>query len=362
MAGNLKVVALISALALGTAAVFCDDARAFEIGGLGRSQAPGLMVGVGAANPPPGLYMFNQLFTYQSNAVGPGANYIKQNFNGNRDIPVNASVGIAGLCWVPGWTFLGATYDAVIAQPFVTADFGSPFNFQNAGMHNTFVAPVELSWRFADSGFFAKAGLGLWVPDGTQTGTGYAGGFAPLLGPAGVNTAPRGLANGLGNWGNPYWTIQPSFVVSYIKDGWNLTANTFLEINTANTVTNYTSGDVLHFEFAATKSFGNWTIGPVGYYVGQVTDDKSSSFYNYAIGSQRYNVWAAGGLVGYNFGPVQLNVWVIDEFSANASGGTMFGPGVDSAYITKGTAAFAQLSYRLWAPDAPTAQPRLYRK
>jgi len=92
-----------------------------------------------------------------------------------------------------------------------------------------------------------------------------------------------------------------------------------------------------------------------------VTDDKSSSFYNGAVGSQRCNVWAPGGLVGYNFGPVQLNVWAVDEFSANAKGGTMFGPGVDSAYITKGWSAFAQLSYRLWAPDAPaTTAPKLY--
>jgi hypothetical protein len=306
--------------------------------------------------------MFDQVFTYQSQAVGPGADFIKKNLNNGQNTSVNAAVGAAGLFWVPGWTFLGATYDAVIAQPFIMADFGSPFNFSNAGAHNTFVAPIELSWKLGDSGFFVKSGLGLWVPTGTQTGTGFPGGFAGLLGPAGANTAPKGLANGLGNWGNPYWTIQPSLAVSYIKDGWSLTANSFLEINTANTVTNYTSGDVLHVELTATKTIGNWSIGPVGYYIGQITDDKSSSFYNGAIGSNRYNVWAAGGLVSYNFGPATLNVWVVDEFSANASGGTMFGPGVDSAFVTKGYSAFASLSYRLWAPDAPATAPKLYHK
>ena len=57
------------------------------------------------------------------------------------------------------------------------------------------------------------------------------------------------------------------------------------------------------------------------------------------------------------------NVWVVDEFAANAKGGTMFGADVDSAYITKGFTAFAQLSYRLWAPDSPAATPsKLYHK
>jgi hypothetical protein len=364
MIGKLKI-AIGAVLGFNVALALGNVAWAVEVGGLGRSHPPGLVVSAGAASPPPGLYMFDQVFTYQSKVVGPGADFIKQNLNGGKDISVNAAAGAAGLFWVPGWTFLGATYDAVIAQPVAMADFGSPLNFQDSGVHNTFVAPIELSWKLGDSGFFVKSGLGIWTPTGTQNGTGYGGGLAPLLGPAGVNTAPRGLANGLGNWGNPYWTFQPSVTLSYIKDGWNLTAITFLEINTANTVTDYTSGDVLHLELSATKAFGNWTIGPVGYYIGQVTDDKSSSFYNWNVGSQRYNVWAAGALVGYNFGPVQLNVWVLDEFSANAKGGTMFGPGVDSAYITKGTSAFAQLSYRLWAPDAPaapTTQPKLYRK
>jgi hypothetical protein len=143
------------------------------------------------------------------------------------------------------------------------------------------------------------------------------------------------------------------FNPTWFNDGWNLTANMFEEINTRNTVTGYTSGDVLHAEFTAVKTIGKWTIGPVAYYIGQVTDDQSSEFYGGAINVNRYNIWAAGGLVGYNFGPVQLNVWAFDQISANASGGTAGGPGVDSAIITKGWSAFASLSFRCWAPDGP---------
>ena len=105
--------------------------------------------------------------------------------------------------------------------------------------------PIE---QLGDCGFFVKAGFGMYVPDGTKTGV-----------------------NGLGNAGNPWWTFQPELIVSYLKDGWNLTAFTYEEFNTENTVTHYKSGDVIHAEFTAAKSIGNWTIGPVAYYVGQVS-------------------------------------------------------------------------------------------
>jgi len=248
-------------------------------------------------------------------------------------------MALQGFLWVPGWSFLGATYDAVAALPFVSASVGSPYNLAPAGMHNAFFAN-ELSWRLGDSGFFVKAGLGMYVPTGTQQGP-----------------------SGLGNVGNPWWTFQPNIVVSYLKDGWNLTANVFDEINTANTLTNYRSGDILHAEFTATKTIGSWTIGPVAYYAGQITSDRSSAFYGGAINVNRYDIWAAGGMVGYNFGPVSVSVWGTQELSSTASGGTAGPPGFDSAAITKRFSVFAQLNYRIWAPDAPAAPvtPRFHK-
>jgi hypothetical protein len=80
------------------------------------------------------------------------------------------------------------------------------------------------------------------------------------------------------------------------------------------------------------------------------------------INVNRYNIWAVGGSLGYNFGPAQLTVWALDEVSANVSGGSpQLPPG---PIITKGFSAFAQLSYRLWAPDAPVAAPKapMYHK
>jgi hypothetical protein len=134
----------------------------------------------------------------------------------------------------------------------------------------------------------------------------------------------------------------------------------FDEINTANARTEYRSGDILHAEFTATKTIGKWTFGPVAYYAGQITNDRSSPFYGGAINVNRYNLWAAGALVGYDFGPVSLTVWGTQELSANASGGTAGPPGIDTASITKGFSVLGQINYRIWAPDqpAPRTVPR----
>jgi hypothetical protein len=317
---QLAVGVVAAALAIGAS----QTAQAYETGYFGWQQKPGITLGGGtAAEPPPGLYMFDQFFNYQAKIVGSGA----PNVGGNATT-ARGTVGITGFIYSPGWTFLGASYDAVIVQPWVSAEVGGPVNINPSGIHNTLIIPGELSWKLGDSGVFIKAALGVYVPDGTVNGI-----------------------NGNGNVGNPWWTFQPNLVFSYLKDGWNLTANFYDEINTRNTVTKYRTGDIFHAEFTATKRIGQWTIGPVGYFVGQITDDQSSAFYRGAISSNRYALWAAGGLVGYDFGPVALNVWATDEFSASVSGGT---PGLAlSNTITKGYSVFGQLSYRLWGPEGP---------
>jgi hypothetical protein len=310
-------------------------ATAYEAGSPGAQVFPGVAIGGTTAGAPgPGVYMFDQAFTYQAKLVGPGA----PNVGGSPTV-VNISSAGVGFLWVPGWSFLGATYDAVIVQPIASADIGSPVNSMKAGFHNTFLVPIELSWKLGDSGFFVKTGLGLGVPDGS------------IYGPT-----------GLGNVGNPWWTFRPELIVSYLKDGWNLTAAVYDEINTKNSITGYTSGNVIDAEFAATKQFGKWTVGPVGYYVEQVGNDTSSAFYKFAVNANRFNVHAAGGLVGYNFGAAQFTVWGVKEFSNTASGSTLVG-GLDKAAITEGFKFYASLSYRLWAPDdpAPSKRPQFYK-
>ena len=72
----------------------------------------------------------------------------------------------------------------------------------------------------------------------------------------------------------------------------------------------------------------------MAYCASQVTNDTSSAFYGNAINANRYDVWAVGGLVAYDFGPVQLNVRALNEVPSKTSGGTPVA-GTDSATVNR---------------------------
>ena len=330
--------------AAGLTAFAFSPANAYEAGYPGWASKPGVLIGASAGVPPPGIYMFNQVFTYQSNLVGPLTNVIGTHTG------VQAAVDVQGFLFVPGWTFLGATYDAVVVQPFLMASVGGPLNLnpgfpsQLAGAHNTYIAPIELSWKLGTSGFVVKTGLGIYTPDGT------------VQGPTGLN-----------NVGNPWWTFQPELIISYLAGGWNLSAALYTEFNTRNTVDDYTTGDIFHADFTFTKTIGKWTIGPVAYYVGQVSNDNCSSVKCLGINpagtlgnAQRFNLFAVGGLVEYNFGPASLSVWATQEVIGNAKNSAV-PAAADVSTITQGATVFATLSYRLWAPDEPAKAPMIHK-
>jgi hypothetical protein len=80
------------------------------------------------------------------------------------------------------------------------------------------------------------------------------------------------------------------------------------------------------------------------------------------LNPQRFNVWAVGGLVGYNFGPAALTVWATQEVSAKASNPAALATlGFDPSLTKEGFTVFATLSYRLWGPEE-AAKPAMYHK
>jgi hypothetical protein len=339
--------------AAGLAALACSPANAIEGGVVPQTKA-GLLIGSSAGVPPPGIYMFNQVFTYQANIVGPATTTLRIGTHNS----YQAAVDVQGFLFVPGWTFLGATYDAVVVQPFVMTGVGNPVGANPAllgaagnvysGAHNTYVVPVELSWKLGTSGLLVKTGLGIYTPDGTVTG-----------------------AAGTGNTGSPFWTFQPELIISYLAGGWNLSAALYEEFNTKNTVDNYTSGNIFHADFTFTKTIGKWTFGPVAYYEAQVTDDKcpvgvctAINPLGTAANAQRFHVFAVGGLVEYNFGPASFSVWATQDVLAKASNvnpttTALFGG--DTSFTARGMTVLGTLSYRLWAPEEP-AKPGLIHK
>ncbi|SMG60090.1 SphA family protein [Paraburkholderia susongensis] len=289
------------------------SSHAYEPGYPGWSMPPGATLNLTAAPAPvPGLYGSAMLYIQQSNTTGPGAT--------KQSTSINVNTVVGSLMWSPGWTFLGATYEGFIVQPFTMNAAGAPLNTSHSGVHNTVISPVQLSWNLGNTGVYVKAGMAVVVPDGT------------IEGPSGLTSI-----------GNPWWIIQPNLSVSYLRNGWSLTANMSTEFNTANTYTGYRTGDIMHADFAATKALGKWKIGPVVTYVGQISNDTSSAYYHNAIITGRYNLLAVGGLASYDFGPVKLSLWATRDVLGTATGG---GTGTDSATITKGYHVFANVSFK----------------
>ena len=302
------------AAALG-ALVLTQASYAYEPGYPGWALPPGTLIGVPAGSPATGLYSANQLFAFPARQVGPGGTSPSRT-------SVHTTSYATSLLWAPGWTVLGGTYDALIVQPFTIADAGAPINVQKSGLHNTVIVPIELSYKLGDSGMYVKPTFAMSVPDGTISG-----------------------ANGLGSIGNPWWVFQPGVVVSYLKNGWKLSANLSEELNTKSAKTDYRTGNILHLELTGTHAFGSWTIGPVASYIGQVTNDNSSAYYHNTVGTNRYDIYSVGALVGYNFGPAALDFWATKDTSATASNNGS--APVDKAVVPSGLKLFARLTFKI---------------
>jgi hypothetical protein len=232
-------------------------------------------------------------------------------------------------------------------QPFVQVNLSSPANVNVEGVFNTYIVPIELSWtKIGGTGFAVKTGLGIYLPDGTTQGI-----------------------TGTGNVGAPYWTFQPELALSWLSGGWNLTAFIYDEINTANTRTNYTTGDIFHVDWTATYTIGKWTLGPVGYFYAQVSDDKCpigvcTAFHPLGTltNTSRFQVVGIGGLLEYNFGPATASVWVTQDVYAKASNSAAVAAGLpDGSLISRGLTVFGTLSYALWNPPAPPAAPMFHK-
>jgi hypothetical protein len=121
-------------------------------------------------------------------------------------------------------------------------------------------------------------------------------------------------------------SINQRFALSYTGGGWNLTANLIYGIELspftnrpqnapcpAPLTANGCNADFANLDLTATKKFGNWELGPVAF--GSM--DVSSPISTY----QRASQFAAGGLVGYDFGVLRLQAYLTrDVYVHNYSG------------------------------------------
>lgn len=274
----------VGAMLAGTLIVAAPGANAEE--GL-TPYMPGVSVGSAAgALPPPGTYFAND------NVYVVGG--VRNNSGGNVPVNVWLDVDIPSVLWVPNVQILGATYAIALVQPYVfkgvdATGAGGRATISN-GAFNTIVSPLNLSWNL-NNGFFIGTGLGIYVPDGYIVHQ-----------PAG-----SGQVNGQPNIANDFWTFEPGVAISYLKDGWNLTAHAVLDLSTVDSATNYQSGDIFYLDLTAAKSVGKWTFGAGGNFTQQFTKDTvNGAVTGNGTGNEVQHV-LLGPLVSYEFGPVSVS-------------------------------------------------------
>ncbi|MGP0092523.1 MAG: hypothetical protein ACLPKB_21670 [Xanthobacteraceae bacterium] len=336
----------------------------------------GSTIGLTAAAPKPGLY-FSDTTVLLPQSKGYG-----------QDSPATTNTFANGvtILWSSGLTFLGGNYAPSVNQAYYQANafttmandggFPSFVTARNGAtlfdeIHNTYIDPINFQWNLG-SGLFASAGMGVYLPDGST----YLGSLNP-----------------------DFLSFQPHAVISYLANGWNLTANANYIINTPSagkfgvfqfysgattgaTTTapligsalgtalqgagyGYLSGQILDVDWTATRTFGKWEFGPVGYFKTQTTLDqpgggfvcngpgvaynglasnslqKLASIYGNGLVCGYDRGMGIGALLGYDFGPVAMKLW-----------GTVPVRGVlgDTDQYS-GPSLFLRMSFKLWDPE-----------
>jgi hypothetical protein len=120
-------------------------------------------------------------------------------------------------------------------------------------------------------------------------------------------------------------SLNQRFGLSYTANEWNLTSNVIWGINFDQTTRDPQgfpcpaapqfgcNPDFLNVDLTATKKFGKWELGSIGFY----SSDISTPISDYRTQSKA----AIGGLVGYWFGPVILQMYVTTEVYERNYGG-----------------------------------------
>jgi hypothetical protein len=345
--GTILLASVASiALLLGTSRGF-----AVEPGDFGSSFRGATMgVPLGAA-PPPGLY-FDLLTFAGPNGVGQGQ---------DKGTTVDGFAVAPALVWSTGWNFLGGTPVFSVVQPIydvagVPSSPGNPLAFGDASnwenVHNT-IWGGAVSWNVGQ-GWHVSAGFNFEAPDGST----YIGTLNP-----------------------DYWTFTPNLNFAYLTKDWKITVNFAYDIYTASTghtgllpalaslgglppsaaafaesaANGYSSGDEGFIDWAAAYKVGKWSFGPAGYFRFQTTADSPGNGITCAqltahglpsCGTD--TDIALGGMLGYNLGPANFEVYVVDS--------------VYTQDDFKGPSVFTRLSFKLWPDEpAPVSKP-LYTK
>jgi len=248
---------------------------------------PGATTGVPVgALPPPGYYATEDNYVVFGELKG----------GKGQSIPVrvtNSSVSVA-LLWSSSYHILGAQYGAGIVQigAYHQADTTGLGGSKTGsfGLFNTILEPLILSWEIGN-GLFVSTGQSFYLPNGEFHHDGGAR----------LQTS----------YANAFWTYEPSVAVSYLKNGWNLTAENIFDVNAKNGQTDYKSGNVYYLDLTAKKTIGGLSLGAIGNYTQQISDDYQ--FGKIVGDGNRDQHIMLGPLLEYNFGPVNITARYLND-------------------------------------------------
>ena len=254
---------------------------------------PGITTGIPLGAPlPEGVFVI-QMPNYGYRDASPGQN-------------VGALVP-AWVIWSTPWTLFGGHVMFDAASPMANVNVHGVLN--RGGFANPII-DSQLKWDLGN-GFFGGVQAGVYLPVETD------------LSVLGIS---RNFAS-----------FQAVGALSYLKDGWNLTATGIFGTGRSGDYFSQAGSyapDWVNVDVTATKKFGKFEFGFVGF----GSADLDSPVPGYAKQSQI----ALGGLVGYDFGPLNLQFKFTRDVMEQNYGG----------YDTRG---WANIIVPLWvaAPPAP---------
>jgi hypothetical protein len=207
------------------------------------------------ALPPPGTYLVNYMLLVQKNSL-------RDNSGNGLPADFNASVfaEVPRLIYVTPFTLLGANWAVQAFLPTYSSDVTAkstaipPLNFDanDKGVGDIIFSPLILGWHFGPE-LHTVFALDMWAPTGNYDKT---------------NPATQILSKN-------HWTFEPVLAVSYLKEGFDISAKLMYDFNTRNSDTGTDPGQEFHIDWALGYSMKNGlTGGLVGYNYWQTTDDE----------------------------------------------------------------------------------------
>lgn len=237
----------------------------------GSELPPGVSTGLALGAPlPEGVYDVT-IPTWGSRSTNPATD-------------VGALVP-AWLIWATPYHILGGQVGLAVATPVAQVSIDNPVGLNKSGVMNPLLE-FRLKWDLGN-GFNFGIHEDVYLPvDSELTNIGVSYNFASFMQIA-------------------------SF--SYLKDGWNLTATGVYGTGRNGDRPGYNAPDWFNYDLTATKTFGKWEVGPIAF----GSTDLSSPH----VGYLRQSQFAVGGLIGYNFGPVDIQLKLSrDVYQSNYGG------------------------------------------